>query len=380
MPPLSPTQAAVLALNVYLVKASDPNAFQGLPDGYSPEPVLKGRTGLGPGVLSNLGYLAVRPESKEAIIAIRGTIPTFPPDVATDALLMDLSPVTDGGVHAGFLRAWSSVVERVDEALPAHALGGVTVHCIGHSLGGALATLAADHLSRRGARVFLYTFGAPRVGGAGFCQQLTARVGPDRIFRVYHPADPVTMVPLFPFTHVPWNRSGCAIRCGPNERISVSRHSMEGYVQFMSGVSFAQLRQNGPQRLTDRQIEHWLATVKAGGWVQNWGARAAELIGIALDWVLRKLLEGGLALLQPFFAAGVSALDVLAWALHRATQVAERTAWYVEAIIQAILQFIGRAWDRTKSLTYEFLRWALETAAREIRRLVASALHALPRI
>jgi pimeloyl-ACP methyl ester carboxylesterase len=381
MNPLSPVDAARIANHVYRVNSGNPaeraTAGEGLPQGFSLEAGVKGRTGLGPGVVSNFGFLALRAASGEAILALRGTDTLA--DAATDALLADLSPATAGGVHSGFARAWTSSVGRVDELLPAHALGALTVHCIGHSLGGALATLAADHLSRRGAQVKLYTFGSPRVGGADFCDQLTNRVGRDNIFRVYHPADPVAMVPLFPFTHVPWNRCGCAISCGPQERFSPSRHSMAGYVQFMSGVSFAQLTQNGPQTLTDRQIEHWLATVKAGGWVQNWGARTAEMIGIALDWVLRKLLEGGLAMLQPYFAAAVGVMDVLAWALHRAAQIAERTAWYVEAIIQAIMQFIGRAWDRTKKLTYEFLRWALETAAREFRRLVSGALRNLPR-
>lgn len=383
MNPLSPVQAAQLADRAYDVNDPDPEvrrkAVNGLPQGFVLQPVIRGRTGFGPGVESNFGMVATRSQTREAILAIRGTIFEFRPDVATDVLLADLSPSTSGDVHAGFARAWSSMVGQIDAALPAQALGGMTVHCVGHSLGGALATLAADHLSTRGALVKLYTFGSPRVGGATFCSQVTSRVGRDNIFRVYHPADPVAMVPFWPFSHVPWNRCGCAISCGPQERFSLARHSMAGYVQFMSGVSFAQLAQNGPQTLTDRQIEQWLANVKAGGWVQNWGARAAEMIGIALDWVLRKLLEGGLAMLQPYIAAGIGVMDVLAWALHRAAQLAERTAWYVEAIIQAIMQFIGRTWDRTKSLTYEFLRWALETAAREFRRLVSGALRNLPR-
>jgi len=385
MNPLDPLTAAQLADDVYLVRASDAaerrRSIARLPAGFSLGAPLAGRTGLGPGVASNLGFVATRSGGggREVIVALRGTELTFPPDVFTDLLLADFSRATAHGVHAGFARTWSSIAGQIDEALPAQAISGATVHCIGHSLGGALATLVADRLSRQGALVKLYTFGSPRVAGADFCDQLTARVGRENIFRVYHPADPVPMAPLYPFAHVPWNHCGCAIACGPQERFSVGRHSMAGYVQAMSGVSFAQLTQNGPQTLTDRQIEQWLQTVRSGGWVQNWGARASEMIAIALDWVLRKLLEGGLILLQPYFAAGIGALDLLAFALHRATQIAERTAWYVEAMIQAIMQFIGRSWDRGKFLTYEFLRWALDVAAREIRRLVAGALRLIPR-
>ncbi|WP_350643813.1 hypothetical protein, partial [Psychrobacter sp. HY3-MNA-CIBAN-0198] len=49
-----------------------------------------------------------------------------------------------------------------------------TVHCVGHSLGGAVASLVADWAKRRfSSDVKLYTFGAPKVGLTNFALSTT---------------------------------------------------------------------------------------------------------------------------------------------------------------------------------------------------------------
>ncbi len=74
----------------------------------------------------------------------------------------------------------------------------LNIHCVGHSLGGALATLAANWLKsfpEVNAKVHLYTFGAPRVGGKSFSMNATQRL--DSIFRCVNGADPVPKVPVY---------------------------------------------------------------------------------------------------------------------------------------------------------------------------------------
>jgi hypothetical protein len=73
---------------------------------------------------------------------------------------------TGGLVHRGFLDA----LDRVWPALaPAVADAGPELLITGHSLGGALATLAAAQMAAAGAApTALYTFGAPRVGDTAF--------------------------------------------------------------------------------------------------------------------------------------------------------------------------------------------------------------------
>ena len=92
-----------------------------------------------------------------------------------------------GKVHKGFLEAFSSVKDQVDRYLP--CAEGLPVFITGHSLGGALATLGAAHLSGWGLAA-CYTFGAPRVGNKAFAGSLQTPV-----YRVVNPGDPVPHVP-----------------------------------------------------------------------------------------------------------------------------------------------------------------------------------------
>ncbi len=84
-------------------------------------------------------------------------------------------------VHRGFLRAF-------DLLRPQLAPGPAPVFC-GHSLGGALATIAAAHYGCAA----LVTFGCPRVGDARFAQLVESRAG--EIRRYVHNNDVVPRVP-----------------------------------------------------------------------------------------------------------------------------------------------------------------------------------------
>lgn len=99
------------------------------------------------------------------LVAFRGT------DELSDALLdldVRLSPEGAGEVHRGFQRAlepvWPELVARLD--------GRPGWFC-GHSLGGAMAVLAAARLPAARA---VYTFGAPRIGTSGFVAGLSTPV------------------------------------------------------------------------------------------------------------------------------------------------------------------------------------------------------------
>ena len=384
MPQLKPIEAAGLANAAYLVKNMEISLINPvelkLPPGFVVGSRVSGVSGLGPGTLSGFGFVASGNSDatrREVILSIRGTDGAA--DALTDALIGPGVPGPSGTtVHAGFNRTWKTLQEQIDRRLPVQGLSGVTVHCVGHSLGGALATLAADHLSLRGAQVKVYTFGCPRVGMIDFAQGLTNRAGAGNLYRVYHPADPVAMVPLFPFTHVPKGETGYALACSASERIRPGAHKMvDSYMQLIGDKSYAALAANGSQTLSDRQIEAWLRRIKDGGWVQNYGARAMEMVGIALDWVLRKILEGALIGLQPYLAAGVSLLDTLAYVLHAGAKLVKDVAWYVEAIMLAVLKLVGRTAAAGASLTLEFIRWVLQTMMQDILGMARTVVRQL---
>jgi hypothetical protein len=151
-----------------------------------------------------------------AVLAFRGSerIDQHPKDWLTnfDAVQVRQDPFT-GEVHAGFSRAltaaWVSVDAVLRTALAAAAqvaadAPGLSLYVTGHSLGGALATLAACRLAAgqlpaAGASPAVrfgfpatYTFGAPRVGNAAFC---AAYLKPPT-YRVVNSLDIVPLVPL----------------------------------------------------------------------------------------------------------------------------------------------------------------------------------------
>lgn len=75
----------------------------------------------------------------------------------------------------------------------------------GHSLGGALAVMAAAHLQNKYKMVqYLYTQGQPRVGNDNFAQFMTKFI--PNTYRIVHYADQVPHVPqsVLGFKHSGW--------------------------------------------------------------------------------------------------------------------------------------------------------------------------------
>ncbi|KAH7434582.1 hypothetical protein KP509_06G024300 [Ceratopteris richardii] len=116
---------------------------------------------------------------------------------------------SDIKAHKGFLLAFQDVTRtcKPDEniKLVAEGLGAPEekvrrVICIGHSLGGALATLCA-HWCRRvaypKAEIYCITIGSPRVGNWSFAKDFKRCVGKDRSFRLVNKGDIVAQVPIF---------------------------------------------------------------------------------------------------------------------------------------------------------------------------------------
>jgi len=124
------------------------------------------------------------PDGRRRIV-FRGTEPDSVGDIGTDLLatLVDWPP--GGKVHRGFARAFASVREMIDHWLRDPPGGPILF--TGHSLGAALATLAASHFGP----ACLLTFGSPRVGDETF----SATFSPACVHRYVNCCDVVTRVP-----------------------------------------------------------------------------------------------------------------------------------------------------------------------------------------
>lgn len=91
------------------------------------------------------GYVISSRESNWAIVAFRGTQPDQSEDTAADADFLQVK-FGAGHVHRGFLRAFDRVKEPLVTRVRALHGAGFRVWFCGHSLGAALATLAAETL------------------------------------------------------------------------------------------------------------------------------------------------------------------------------------------------------------------------------------------
>ncbi|KAI9699279.1 MAG: hypothetical protein M1836_002889 [Candelina mexicana] len=103
-------------------------------------------------------------------------------------------------VHMGFLEAWKEsedgIVSSLAKAVKQYEDYQVVI--TGHSLGGAVATLAAVDI-RKNVSAELYTFGAPKVGNSPFADLVEA--SPAKSYRITNIGDPVTRLPAMGYDH-----------------------------------------------------------------------------------------------------------------------------------------------------------------------------------
>jgi hypothetical protein len=136
-----------------------------------------------------------------AIVAFRGTQPDQWSDIFDDAFAVLVPWDRKGsGVHAGFKLALDRVWPKLGPILTELAKTR-RLWFTGHSLGAALATLAADRCPDSAG---VLTVGSPRVGDPHFSDQFNARFAA-RAFRFVNNTDVVTHVPPplpLPYKHV----------------------------------------------------------------------------------------------------------------------------------------------------------------------------------
>ncbi|MGI0483987.1 lipase family protein [Pantanalinema rosaneae CENA516] len=127
------------------------------------------------------------------ILAFRGTERSALKDWMTN---IDVAQIPDfgGNVHRGFTLALYSVLHQIQSTLTRFRDNHQPLFITGHSLGGALATLATVILEEMNYSVqATYTFGSPRVGDRSFSQAFDQKFW-FRTFRFVNHNDVVTRV------------------------------------------------------------------------------------------------------------------------------------------------------------------------------------------
>jgi triacylglycerol lipase len=160
-------------------------------------------------ILNEWGFYKVYPLNKHEtqgfvagkddmiLLVFRGTEQTKPEDILMDVLACQENTKL-GKVHYGFLTALKFVWKDILKALEEFQDNNQNIWIAGHSLGGALATLAAVKLASKNKCQNisgLYTYGKPRVGDKKFRSEFEKFFKTDA-YRITNYKDPVSIIPF----------------------------------------------------------------------------------------------------------------------------------------------------------------------------------------
>lgn len=278
-------------------------------------------------------------------------------------------------VHSGFYKCFLSMREEL-----ASKLSGTqryrNVHCVGHSLGGALATLVASWVSTKNvtSNINLYTFGSPRVGYESFSSKFTQTIKRPNIYRVSHNTDVVAMVPSWPFSHVPNPGIGYCIESENGFVSKKSSHRMPQYLSSVKGSNWESLRGKRPEP-ADNVIEKWLSSKTVVGFASN----SVQMIASAIAFVLKKAMHLAGIVIQTGASTAFTILDQLSLALNRAARISKEVASYVKALLGKILKTMGIAVSNTMTVTAQLIKYVFVRLQRTIWDMVRSALNLVHR-
>jgi len=340
--------------------------------------IFEGNTGWN--TTSGFGYVLNFESSKRrhAVIAVRGTRNEIGmADIGTDLRCAHTGFGDYGRVHLGFKNAFDSILKQLQKDESA-ILGADVVHCVGHSLGGAIATLAAGHYASVGKAVKLYTFGSPRVGHRGAHEAFETRLGKQNIFRVAHDCDPITMIGTYPYVHVnPSYRDAQNFTLtSPVDRITLQNHDMNNYVESLR----AEADWSGVRALAER-CDHsswWEARTllndASGSWIVALSAKSLALLMNCFRVVLKAaafflydVITGidllACVLLEGIKFAGQVGAQIMQllrlaakWASIPVANDAAFTSSVIRAILEAMQSRIGMAANQAVALASAGLR------------------------
>jgi triacylglycerol lipase len=185
------------------------------------------------------GLIGRNPTSRTAFLSFRGTSDIEEWVANVDAIPDDYRPIGGfGQVHSGFQDVYELVGQDIAANLATATAGCDQILITGHSLGAALAVLAAPDVARNmppnTIEPRLVTFAGPRVGLSDFVASFNAAI--ESCFRVVNFLDLVPYLPPIPYVHV-----GAQIDVDSGGAVQVGwRHSLTAYQQGLSALITAQ--------------------------------------------------------------------------------------------------------------------------------------------
>lgn len=322
---------------------------------------IKGSSGTARVIRKTSGFCTIasgannvaNPFRNHVLILTRGTSNAF--DWASDGTV-GLSRSTSGHlIHMGFQKVFTDILDNGLRDYFAHVKNPQKVHCVGHSLGGALATLIAEWVktNRKAGEVALYTFGSPRVGMDGYRKFVEETLGTENIYRVFHQQDPVPMVPLWPFLHIPQN-SLLRLGGGGENFIDPFKHMMGSYIPLAKRCrNWQELEDKSWIPPTEKELKKWM---ESDG-ILSFTANTLNMLNAAIIWVFCEVFKELAILVQNSLTVGMTLLDQLAMVLHRGLLAGIAVSAYINFLIRKILILLGRkVTELSENLSIAFIR------------------------
>jgi len=303
----------------------------------------------------------------EMVIAFRGTAGIA--DTLTDLHCGVTVGPNHKAVHAGFNRTFESIKLQLANLL--NKAGNRPVHCVGHSLGGALATLAASWIKDQyKVPVKLYTFGSPRVGFNAFAMQVETSL--NGVYRAVHRSDPVTMVPVWPFIHAgdEYRLSTCVSLTGASHKIG---GDSPGYINTASKYKdYKSMQKGSMSNLSLTRLKY------SNRHHATFNALWADKITNALLTLLRESGKMTSILAQGAVGGALTLYDTLARALVEISKLSSKYAEDSKGLIGHILNFVGKPAVLVVDVTYKLAKDALYWMLEKLNTLVKSAIQMAP--
>jgi triacylglycerol lipase len=178
-------------------------------------------------------FLAVR-EGHFAVLAFRGSEEKEFRDTDLNFRLIPLPGISGVMVHRGFFEVFSRCKSEIEAAVNESVPSTLGFYITGHSLGGALAQIASAALNRDNLAA-CYTFGSPRVGTAGFGEQIKCPH-----YRVINNWDLVPGLPLTFFRG--YRHNGDPRLLTPNRSFALRRDRYASFLYNIAAIILVTLR------------------------------------------------------------------------------------------------------------------------------------------
>jgi len=270
-------------------------------------------------------------------------------------------------VHAGFCRIYESMRDDITAAL--RGRNPSQIHVVGHSLGGAVANLfAAQFLEEKRGDVRLYTFGAPRPGHGAFARYLSAELSQSQLRRVYCAADPVQLVPTWPFMHAPLMQPGLRSPHG-GSLMSIEAHRIPSYRNALDTYSWRQMQAAQVGTNYCDSFEFWISQAMGHG-PAVMSATVFWALSRALNALFRTIAVGLVLVGIPT----LSAIDRLAAMAFSAAQRSPEVKQNLLQVLMGFGRFLGYAIVDGISLTAALISHVLASVYGVLARLAQAAL------